>query len=110
MKLEKPARSGTRTYDRQQRVLAQQVLSLLCLNDRKFYASQFQEIGSLANGSFIGLACKCCNRWLGYGHDDDCPGPRISQKDIDAYKAAIRSCRTVQRTDDGDIAGKDFAY
>lgn len=38
----------------------------------KFYVAHYQVTGSKPTGSFIGLACKACNRWEENGHAVDC--------------------------------------
>lgn len=39
---------------------------------RKYYVAHYQHIGSRPN-TFIGFACKSCNRWAEYGHYKNCP-------------------------------------
>ena len=110
MKVDKPAHAGSREYHNQQRRLAEQVKCILPKTQQKLYLPQFQEIGSLADDSFVGLACGWCNCWADCGHDIFCIAPPLSESVIKRYKAAIRDCRSVQWTIKGEIAGKEFAY
>lgn len=39
------------------------------------YVAHFQLVP--ATGKFVGLVCRCCNRWFEFGHERDCIAPRL---------------------------------
>ncbi len=41
----------------------------------KFYTARYSAStgNKLTQFIFIGLTCKCCNRWQNCGHGEDCP-------------------------------------
>ncbi len=44
-------------------------------NLARFYSAQYSlgpPFGSKRGGTFVGLACKSCNRWSDGGHDENC--------------------------------------
>ena len=57
---------------------AQNALNAIAESARGFYEPQYQIIGSRPYGTFLGLACRCCERWQEYGHKDDCPVRKLT--------------------------------
>jgi rubrerythrin len=52
---------------------ANKALSQLPEKVRGFYEAHYQVVGSLPEGTFVGLVCRVCNYWTEAGHEDDCP-------------------------------------
>lgn len=54
---------------------------------RPFFDAEYsvgEPLNSRPAGTFVGLACKVCNRWSDYGHDDDCPVQHLSNEPVEA--------------------------
>ena len=58
-------------WEREERK-ADAALNALPENIRRYYSKQFGLGIGNKEGKFVGLACKSCDHWREYGHDDDC--------------------------------------
>lgn len=109
----KPPKPNTKNHKVLQLKMVDEAIDLLPMSQKPFFGPQFQVIGSLAEGSFVGLACRSCGCWLEFAHESDCPAPALSERAKSRYRKFIRKCREQQWKIDcfgHSIAGKEFAY
>ncbi len=60
------------TFAKEQETLAEN--AMLALGEiRKYYHAQYSlGMGSSKEGTFAGLSCRSCKKWIEYGHESTC--------------------------------------